>query len=87
MNEPVYKPNQWVLYELESDAAGFGLVVGALFNDGNWKYHVKGAASNEHDYIQVPEEAVKFILENGNWTAPQNFGGANSAYAAGAPAA
>lgn len=85
MNEPIYKPNQWVLYELEEDTAGYGIIVGALYSDGIWKYHVKGATPNEHDNIQVPEEAVKSVLENGNWTIPQNFGGANSAYATGAP--
>lgn len=86
MKQPAYKPSQWVLYELEEDAAGFGQIVGGVHIDGNWKYHVRGATDSDTN-VQVPEDAITFILENGNWTAPQHFGGSNSAYVAGAPGA
>lgn len=85
MNEPAYKPNQWVLYQVEETSAGFGQVVGGLYIDGTWKYHVRGATDSETN-VQVHQDAITFILENGNWTAPQHFGGSNSAYAAGAAA-
>ncbi len=82
MKEPNYKPNQWVQYELEDNIGGFGQVVGGVYNNDTWQYHVRGATDSETNVL-VPQDAVKFILENGNWTAPQHFGGSNSAYAAG----
>ena len=82
MHEPTYKPNQWVLYELDADTAGFGVIVGGVFNDATWHYNVRGVTDSETN-VQVSQDEVKYILENGNWTAPQHFGGSNSAYAAG----
>lgn len=86
MKEPSYKPQQWVLYELEEDHAGFGHIVGGIYDGDGWSYQVQGPTPNG-DNVEVPEDSVKFILENGNWTAPQHFSGSNSAYAAGAPTA
>ena len=79
-NEPAFKPGEWVIYELEDSTTGFGQILGGLTSENVWTYNVHGPALNG-DGVQVPEKAVKFTLENGNWTAPTHFGGSNSVYA------
>lgn len=80
MQEPVYKPNQWVLYETDENHAGFGKIIGGTHGSAGWMYRVKGTTQNG-DAVEVSQESITFILENGNWTAPQHFSGSNSAYA------
>ena len=76
MHDPKYKPDQWVLYDNPDSLTGFGKVTGGDYSDG-WIYTVVGADHNR----QIAEDDVISILENGNWTKPQHFGGADSAYA------
>ena len=80
MHEPNFKPNHWVLYEMPQGVAGFGQNVGGRYTNGAWNYQVKGATPND-DNVEVPQDTISFVLENGNWTAPQHFGGSSSAYA------
>ena len=80
MNEPIFKPSQWVLYELAEGVAGFGQIVGGLYTAARWTYQVKGATPNDNN-VEVPEDSIKSVMENGNWTVPHHFSGSNSAYA------
>ncbi len=77
MHHPKYKPDQWVLYDNPESLTGFGKITGGDYIDG-WLYAIVGVGNTSR---QIAEDDIVSILENGNWTKPQHFGGADSAYA------
>ena len=46
MHDPVYNPDQWVLYDNPDSLTGFGKVTGGDYSDG-WVYTVVGVGSRQ----------------------------------------
>lgn len=65
MNEPGYKPDQWILYSSEA-ASGFGQIVGGTHDGSEWTYSVKGPILDT-TLEAVPESSITHFYENGSW--------------------
>ncbi len=79
MNEPAYKPNQWILFK-QDEAGGFGEIVGGTYNGETWVYSVKGPIIDT-TYAEVYEEDVTHFYENNSWLERQHgSAGAASVY-------
>lgn len=78
MQEPTYKPGQWVVYQ-QLTAGGFGEIIGGRFDGEVWHYTVQSSQKNS-DAIIVAEE-IKYTLEGGHWMPPNNIIGNSSVYA------
>lgn len=75
MNTPLFRPEQWVLYEHASEGgdeiitettAGFGKIVGGSYDGESWCYSVHGPMADT-TYVVVPEASITHILESGSW--------------------
>lgn len=78
MKEPTYKPEQWIVYE-QDGAGGFGQIIGGIFDGESWLYTVSGV-SVDSEYVQVEQDEITHLLQNGSWLAPSHFGGHTSVY-------
>ena len=75
MNEPAYKPEQWVIYKQDA-VGGFGQIVGAQFDSEVWTYSVRGV-SLDTTYVSIREDEITHFNENGSWLEPQHAGTGN----------
>lgn len=78
MQEPTYKPGQWVAYQ-QGNTGGFGEIIGGRHDGNVWRYTVQNSSKNS-DAVVLAEE-IKFTLEGGNWMAPNHIVGNSSVYA------
>ena len=65
MITPLFKPQQWVLYQQEN-SGGYGAIVGATFDDQGWLYSIKGPELDTTS-IAVAELDITHTYENGSW--------------------
>lgn len=74
MQDPVYKPEQWITFE-QGEAGGFGQIIGAAFGtDGSWYYTISGSQADGKNRA-VREDEIRSTLQNGSWIAPSITGG------------
>ena len=79
MNEPAYKPDQWVIYR-QDGAGGFGQIVGGVHNGETWVYSVRGPITDT-TFAEAYEDEITHFYENGSWLEPQHAGvGKTSVY-------
>lgn len=78
MNEPTFKPDEWVIFKQDT-LGGFGQIIGGTFDGNEWQYIVKNSLI-DGTHRSVSENEITHTLENGNWSTPTHFGGAGSAY-------
>jgi len=79
MQEPAYKPDQWIIYQ-QGEGGGFGQIVGGRYSSEAWIYSIKGPITDT-TYASVREDEITFFNENGSWLEPQQGSlGKTSAY-------
>lgn len=72
MQEPAYKPTQWIIYK-QGETGGFGRIIGGTYNGEAWIYSVRGPKTDT-TYTEVYEGDITFFYENGSWLEPQHAG-------------
>jgi hypothetical protein len=79
MNEPIYKPEQWIIYQ-QGESAGFGQIVGGSYDGEMWNYSIKGSLLDTTFALARQNEIIRYY-ENGSWLEPRSGGiGNGSAY-------
>ena len=81
MNEPSYKPNEWVVYQKDEDFGGFGQIVGGSYSTEGWYYVLSGPLLDT-TFVSVHQDEIIRLFENGSWLEPRHNGAGSSAYAA-----
>jgi hypothetical protein len=78
MNEPIYKPENWVTFQ-QGEEGGFGRIVGGSYDGETWHYTVAGSLA-DGSHQSVKEGEIGFLFQNGSWLAPTSSGGHASIY-------
>ena len=79
MIEPIYKPDQWIIYR-QGDGGGFGQIVGGSHDGDAWIYSVRGPITDT-TFATTRQDEITHYYENGSWLEPHSGGMANgSAY-------
>jgi len=82
MNQPLFKPGTWVLFEANTSEGlrgGFGQVLGGIFDGTQWRYTVGGAHMDGTPDL-VKEGEITQTLQNGSWLANSSTASGTSAY-------
>lgn len=74
MNEPAYKPDEWVVYQKDETYGGFGKIVGGSFTEEGWFYVVSGPLLDT-TFVSIHQDEIIRLFENGSWLEPRR--GAN----------
>ena len=68
MKEPLFIPQQWVMYE-HANGAGFGQITGGDFDGSDWYYSILGQLV-QGPAVRVKESSIQLILDNHSWLPP-----------------
>lgn len=65
--EPLFKPSQWILFNMGHDTLYFGKIIGGQKHgsSGSWLYVVKSVTGDNN--FNVQEENVIRHMEDGRW--------------------